>query len=103
MDGVRQFLTVVPNQAHVGNNPTGRMKPLVGMPLVGVGLGGAEYVKGDVVRALIEVLHQAVESRDIDIALVVRGEPAFYGCPECPTAVSREIPQKNAKHALAGT
>jgi hypothetical protein len=77
MDGVRQFLKFVASQDHIGNNSTGRMKPLVGMPLVGVGLGGAEDVKGGVVRALIQILHQAVESQDIDIALVVRDEPAF--------------------------
>ena len=77
MDGVRQFLDVVANQALIESNPTGRMKPLVGMPLVGVGLGGASKVKGAVVRTLIEFLHQAVESREIDIALVVKDEPAF--------------------------
>jgi len=77
MEGVRQFLDVVTDQIARGWVSTARSKPLIGMPLVGVGLGGVDDEKGAVVRAIIELLHQSVASRDIDIVLVVRGEPAF--------------------------
>lgn len=77
MEGVRQFLDVVGSQVSDGFVPTGRMKPLVGLPLVGTGMGGASEEKGAVVRGLIEVLHREAISRNIDVVLVVRDEPAF--------------------------
>src|SRR6185312_2642106 len=41
LEGARQFFRVVAKHAACGSTLSGRSKPLVGLPLIGVGHGGA--------------------------------------------------------------
>lgn len=54
--------------------PAGRVKKLVGLPLVGTGDGGFRFARGVLIRALIPALQNAAREYDIDIALVLREE-----------------------------
>lgn len=60
-----------------GHRVTQRAKPLLALPLVGTGLGGAAARSGDVVRALLPILYESAERFDVDIALVTFGSPAL--------------------------
>ena len=55
----------------------GRAKPLLALPIVGTGGGGARRAAGEVVRELLPALHQASVAHDVDVALVAREEAAF--------------------------
>lgn len=48
----------------------GRERPLVGLPLVGTGFGGARDVKGQVTHGLLSMLANDVERRPFDIVVV---------------------------------
>ena len=76
-EGVRQFLQVVADQGASTGSRTQRAKPLVGLPLVGTGYGGASGVAGAVVHALVQLLHESVEIHDIDVVLVLKDELTF--------------------------
>ena len=54
--------------------PTGRVKALIGLPLVGTGAGGFEERRGVLIHALIPALRKAARDYDIDIALVLIDE-----------------------------
>jgi len=54
--------------------PTGRVKALVGLPLVGTGAGGFEEKRGVLIHALIPALRKAARNFDVDIALVLLDE-----------------------------
>lgn len=49
----------------------GRVKPLIGLPLVGTGAGGFETTRGVLIKALLPALIQTARAHDIDIALVL--------------------------------
>ena len=51
--------------------PAGRVKPLVGLPLVGTGFGGFRRTRGVLIEALIPALQEAASDYDVDIALVL--------------------------------
>ncbi len=54
--------------------PTGRVKPLIGLPLVGTGEGGLKETRGALIHALIPQLQKAARDHDVDIALVLLDE-----------------------------
>jgi hypothetical protein len=54
--------------------PTGRVKPLIGLPLVGTGAGGFGAKRGVLIDTLIPLLQKAAHDRDVDIALVLIDE-----------------------------
>ena len=54
-----------------------RAKPLVALPLVGTGGGGAGNFAGDILDKLIPVLYEQARSFDLDVALVLNA-PAAY-------------------------
>jgi hypothetical protein len=69
MEGVRQFCGSV---AAVGARVTGRPRPLVALPLVGTGAGGAVTQKGDIIRALLETLYASAAIDMVDFVVVTR-------------------------------
>src|SRR3954453_3564490 len=58
-EGVRQFLEATARELAGKASSVGRAKPLVALPLVGTGLGGASEIKGDVIRAVVAALYTA--------------------------------------------
>lgn len=77
MDGARQFFAAVATQQLAPGRVTKRPKPLVGVPHIGTGHGGAKDIKGDIVRVLIATLYDAAVEHDVDIALVLNNDAAF--------------------------
>lgn len=76
IEGVRQFLDVVARD--LPRHPlNGRALPLVALPVVGTGRGGAAARKGGVLQELMRVLHQEVRRRPFDIALVTDSDEMF--------------------------
>lgn len=74
LEGVLQFLDkscVLDRITH------SRERRLLAVPLVGTGSGGMSAAKGGVIDALVPFLATEAERREIDIALVLRDEPAF--------------------------
>lgn len=49
----------------------GRVKPLIGLPLVGTGAGGFETTRGVLIHELLPALIGAAREYDVDIALVL--------------------------------
>jgi hypothetical protein len=54
--------------------PTGRVKPLIGLPLVGTGDGGFLTTRGVLIEALLPQLRRAAREHDVDIALVLKDQ-----------------------------
>lgn len=53
---------------------SGRIKPLVALPLVGTGAGGFEHRRGALIAALLPALQRVARDSDIDVALVLYHE-----------------------------
>jgi hypothetical protein len=54
--------------------PTGRVKALIGLPLVGTGAGGFQRTRGVLIRSLVPELREAANVHNVDIALVLIDE-----------------------------
>ncbi|GAA2725638.1 hypothetical protein CAE01nite_20340 [Cellulomonas aerilata] len=68
LDRVRETLADI---ADSGIGPaSGRPRPLVALPTLGVGGGGFDQVRGFVVDGLIRVCEEAVEAAEIDVVIV---------------------------------
>ena len=72
VDGVREFMERVSDDEELRVPVNGRARPLVALPIVGTGYGGARGRAGQVVRALLPCLYESAREYEIDIALVVR-------------------------------
>jgi len=68
VDGVREWLGEVRREA------TDRSRPLLGLPLVGTGAGGAAARRDDVLAALLPALQEHADRVDVDVALVLNDE-----------------------------
>ena len=58
-----------------------RVRPVVALPVLGIEGGGHEHDRGDVVRAQLEALHDAVARLDLDV-VVVTPESSVYGAAQ---------------------
>src|SRR3954452_15034111 len=70
VDGVREWLDAVDQQS----SGVERARPLLGLPLVGTGAGGASARRDDVLACLLPVLQQHAERVGVDVALVLNDE-----------------------------
>jgi len=77
MAGVREFFKGVAADLSSRAKLNERALPLVALPLVGTGRGGAADRAGDIVRALLPELDDAARTYGFDIALVTADGPAF--------------------------
>lgn len=77
VEGARAFVETA--AAHVKKREPyyGRTKHLLALPVVGTGGGGGISISGSVLRLLLTTLWEEANRHDVDIALVVRGGPAF--------------------------
>ena len=85
--------------AQTGAPRAGRERPLLGLPLVGTGRGGARLVKGGVVSLLIPALQQELKHLNVDVALVVNTPAALAACQAA--RVNDDWPLSDEEDALA--
>lgn len=74
VEGVREWIGSSIDHIRA-NRVADRSKPLVAMPLVGTGYGGASDRAGRVVQVLLPVLYELAERHDVDIALITHDGP----------------------------
>ncbi|HEU5034020.1 MAG TPA: SIR2 family protein [Mycobacteriales bacterium] len=67
VDGVRQWLTATGD----ARGSSDRTRPLVALPLVGTGGGGATDRRDEVLGELLPALHEHAEAQGVDVALVL--------------------------------
>jgi hypothetical protein len=85
VDGAVEFIHNAAESLE-GRQPLfGRNLPLLAMPAVGTGKGGAASRTGEVVQALLPKLNEFVATRDVDIALVCF-EPSTYAAAQAERA-----------------
>lgn len=70
VEGARQFFKAVAEDLQGKPPRFGRSRPLVALPLIGTGKGGAKVSTGGMVVALFSVLDQAATEFGFDVALV---------------------------------
>ncbi len=75
----------------------GRVRPLIAMPTLGVGLGGYDGVRGDVIKSLLDHTTRFVEDSEFDIVIVVENA-ADYAALQ---SIRRERHQPTARSAAA--
>jgi len=74
MKGVRSFLDAVAADLG-GKSRHDRPRPIVGLPVVGTGAGGARGRAGEVIRAQLAEMYAGAERLDIDCVLVTYDGP----------------------------
>ena len=83
LDGVSQFFDAV--ESHFKEHPPisagRRSRPLVGVPVVGTGQGGASDRKGMIASKLLPRLYEEAKRRPFDIVLATFG-PAMFGAAQ---------------------
>jgi hypothetical protein len=77
VDGARAFVETAAPAVKKRPPLYGRSKHLLALPVVGTGGGGGMRISGSVLRLLLSTLREEAARHDVDIALVVRGGPAF--------------------------
>ena len=72
VDGVREFMSRVAERLKQRDEPAlnDRERPLVALPMVGTGRGGARRRSGQIVRALLPLLYGSASRYGFDVALV---------------------------------
>lgn len=77
--GVGAFLDEAERLVAGGRRFTTRARPLVGLPVVATGAGGAAHKKGHVLQGLVPFLVAEAQRRDLDVALVTARSVDFAG------------------------
>lgn len=77
IQGAVQFVEKASEVVRQGARRGTRARPLLAVPVVGTGHGGAGGVAGDVVRLLIPALQEAAVRHQVDVALVAYDESTF--------------------------
>lgn len=76
--GALQFIDAAARELSARGASGGpRSRPLLALPVVGTGFGGAEALAGDVVRLLIPALNERAHRHQLDVALVAYDEHTF--------------------------
>lgn len=109
VDGVRRVLSAVAARRRDTVARHGRERPIVGLPLVGVGRGGAQGRRGEMIAGLLAALEEHADA-GFDVALVlatardhgavqhVRRDHLRHDLDESETASARRV----AAHAVRG-
>jgi len=77
VEGLRAFLDAAAADLVETRALHGRDRPLLAVPLVGTGYGGARTISGQVVRAVLDALDDFVGGASVDVVLVLNEGPAF--------------------------
>lgn len=94
--GVREFVHKATDVAKRQGPAFERSKPLLALPVVGTGAGGASRVKGDVHLSLLPELYDLAASEDVDLALVTHDAAAFSAAQ----AVRRRLDTDRTQNAF---
>ncbi|MGY1669377.1 SIR2 family NAD-dependent protein deacylase [Geodermatophilus sp. SYSU D00710] len=113
LDGAREALAAVAAR-EVDRPVHGRARRLVGLPALGTGWGGAAGRRGDLIRQLLPVLHEAADEHGFDVALVLRGssdlaaaqrirrgESTGWDLPEPLCALAEQLGERARRGQLA--
>jgi len=92
-EGVRQFFEAVAPSIRQRRFTQNRAKPLVAVPLVGTGAGGAHNVAGNIVSSMLPTLYEAASKWDVDIALCVKEGPAYAAAVKARKAYAEKYPE----------
>jgi hypothetical protein len=95
IEGVRQFFALARGlvAARWPEDPARRWRarPLLALPLVGTGKGGARLRKGQIIRALLEALYALTADDEApDVALVIKDRRAYDATQAHRRALDRE-------------
>jgi hypothetical protein len=104
VDGVVAFVDEAAPYARARPFITRRAKPLLALPLIGTGAGGAARRAGQVVEALLPSLAEAADRNDVDVALVVHDAPAYAAALQARARIwnsSGSLPKELTEHQLA--
>lgn len=79
LDGLEQFLAALRTDGDRWRVGLERERPLIGVPMIGTGEGGADQTRGGIVKAVLQRLYRAAAADDLgaDFALVTYREPDF--------------------------
>jgi hypothetical protein len=99
VDGVREWLDAVPDD----HRPGERALPLVGLPLVGTGAGGASSRRDEVLATLLPALGEHAERADVDVALVLNDERDHAAAQDVRQAAEATWPFDDAQVRAAET
>ncbi len=77
VEGARQFVRAA---SQLGGGLE-RARPLLALPIVGTGYGGARWAAGELLRPLVAMLLEHVSQHDVDVALVA-WEPADFAAAQ---------------------
>lgn len=81
----------------------GRERPLLALPLLATGRGGAAGIKGELVQRLLDILYGLLDRYEVDLALVTHTAAAFTAVQKArPQPALRPAQQKLAEHARRG-
>ncbi|MGY1690364.1 SIR2 family protein [Geodermatophilus sp. SYSU D01105] len=97
-EGVRTALAEVVAAGRMGL-PEGRPRR-VAMPVMGVGRGGFDGHRGDVIHGLLDEAQKAAEERDVDVVIVAANPSDYSALQALRTARhSRPLPGDREEHA----
>lgn len=77
LEGVRQFVRHAGEACRRSAPARGRARPLLALPVVGTGRGGAAAIKGSITRRLVDELLGLAAREGCDIALVTHDDAAL--------------------------
>lgn len=81
----------------------GRERPLLALPLLATGRGGAAGIKGELVQRLLDILYGLLDRYQVDLALVTHTAAAFTAVQKArPRPSLRPSQQRLAEHARMG-
>jgi hypothetical protein len=90
-DGVAEYFKVVgPEVKKKLAFVAGRAKPLVGVPLIGTGAGGAWEWRGEILSCLLPRLYSLAEEYDLDIAFTLHSGPDYAAAIKLRNDLARE-------------
>ncbi|MDJ0412077.1 SIR2 family protein [Rhodococcoides fascians] len=87
-------------QADPPKHGDGRVRPLIAMPILGVGLGGYEGVRGEVIQSLLSRTSEFVNASNFDVVFVV-GNAADYAALQSIRRQQERVAAHPASEELA--
>lgn len=72
VEGARQFVRATAGKIGGSSSLHGRAKPLLALPVPGIGEGGGRERTGEIIESLLDALENEAVELDVDIALVLR-------------------------------
>lgn len=87
-EGLRQALAAAASDLRGRPPRYGRARPLLGLPLFGVGAGGFDGVRGEVLAALLAVAHEAARHAPFDIVFVCYRRADYAAMQSRPTRLN---------------